>query len=147
MSECESEPNLCGYLHRPEVEVGTSEKIIFEHKRGTESCLVESSSNSIRVSIRMKHEDADPIQYIIGKKFIDFLTRRVEDYVIMRKISIDGYSISFLITNTHIQKSSKENILHFILYFMTEIDKEISAMKIAMNSRSRKIASLFFDAF
>lgn len=62
-------------------------------------------------------------------------------------ITLQGYSISFLITNKHIDKFSKHAIIEFIEYFIQEADKEISALKIAMNARGRSVATEYMKLF
>lgn len=58
-----------------------------------------------------------------------------------------GYDISFLITNTHTEQMYKHKLVDFIIQFMEEIDKEISAMKLAVNSRARISAEEFLKRF
>lgn len=60
---------------------------------------------------------------------------------------LQGYDISFLITHTHTEKMWKHKLIDFIIQFMEDIDKEISGMKIALNARSRVIASEFLKQF
>ena len=43
---------------------------------------------------------------------------------------IQGYDISFLITNTHTEEMLKHKLVDFIIQFMEEVDKEISEMKL-----------------
>lgn len=62
-------------------------------------------------------------------------------------ISFQGYDISFLITNTHTEQMYKHKLVDFIIHFMEEIDKEISAMKLAVNSRARISAEEFLKRF
>lgn len=45
-------------------------------------------------------------------------------------IFIQGYDISFLITNTHTEEMLKHKLVDFIIQFMEEVDKEISEMKL-----------------
>lgn len=42
---------------------------------------------------------------------------------------------------------SKNKLIDFILTFMEEIDKEISEMKLSVNSRARTCAEEFFKQF
>ena len=58
-----------------------------------------------------------------------------------------GYSISFLVTHAHLEKMWKEKLIDFIIDFMEDIDKEISAMKLAVNARSRLVATEFMKEF
>lgn len=46
-------------------------------------------------------------------------------------------------TNTHMERMLRHKLIDFIIQFMEEIDKEISAMKIAINARARIVASSF----
>ena len=58
-----------------------------------------------------------------------------------------GYDISFLITNFHTEQMYKHKVVDFIIHFMEEIDKEISEMKLAVNSRARISAEEFLKRF
>ena len=48
-----------------------------------ESCLIEPSINSVRVSIKIKQ--ADEIEEILCHKFTRFLMQRAEQFIIMRR--------------------------------------------------------------
>ena len=148
-----------------------------------EYCLMEKCNNSIRMSLRLKFEDADPMERIIGKKYMSNFTNHADDYCILRRRALEvchnrdfliyrnsfvplshsytnaqtylkcyhnilqKYSISFLITGKHLKVLSKEKIMSFILSFMEEADKNISEIKISMNSRARSIATDFIKSF
>lgn len=43
---------------------------------------------------------------------------------------LQGYDISFLITNFHTEAMLKHQLVAFIIQFMEEVDKEISEMKL-----------------
>ncbi len=51
-----------------------------------------------------------------------------------------GYDISFLVIHSHLESMIKAKLVDFIVQFMQDIDKEISAMKIAVNARARIVA-------
>lgn len=85
--------------------------------------------------------DFSPI--LVGNKHSRY-TNGLENFVI---ISFQGYDISFLITNTHTEQMYKHKLVDFIIHFMEEIDKEISAMKLAVNSRARISAEEFLKRF
>lgn len=63
-----------------------------------------------------------------------------------RRGRAQGYSISFLITNTHLETMYKQKLIDFIIQFMEDIDKEISSLKLAINARSRLVATMFLEA-
>ena len=69
--------------------------------------------------------------------------RRAENFVILRRKKIEGYDISFLITNFHTEEMLRHKLVDFVIHFMEEIDKEISEMKLSVNSRARICAEEF----
>lgn len=137
--------------NKPEVEVGLSKEIIFKPITivrvpsdpnsedplidKCEKVLIEGSINSVRMSICLKK--ADNLEVILLRRFVSFLQQRAESFVILRRKPIKGYDISFLITNFHTENMFKHKIIDFIIQFMQEIDKEISEMKISVNTRAR----------
>jgi actin related protein 2/3 complex, subunit 4 len=78
-----------------------------------ETCLIEPSINSVRVSIKIKQ--ADEIEQILCHKFTRFLMQRAEQFVVMRRKAVEGYDISFLITHTHMEKMWKHKLVDFIV--------------------------------
>jgi len=49
-----------------------------------------------------------------------------------KKPAHENYDFSFLITDEHLIKYKKEEIINFILEFIQGIDKEINDMKLAI---------------
>lgn len=90
--------------------------------------FIEPSRNSVRVSIRIKQ--ADEIEHILVHKFTRFLTQRAESFFILRRKPVEGFDISFLITNFHTEKMLTHKLIDFVIEFMEEVDKEISEMKL-----------------
>ena len=58
-----------------------------------ELCFIEPSINSVRVSFRMKQEDADPIEEILCRKLLRFLMQRAEDYAVLRRVPVEVGSL------------------------------------------------------
>eukprot|EP00128_Syssomonas_multiformis_P012365 Colp12_sorted_trinity150504_noHs@28890 len=135
--------------NKPEVEVRSSKEVLLNPlviSRNTgERVMIESSINSIRVSIAIKQ--ADEIEKILCKKFMRFLMQRAESFIILRRKPVAGYDISFLITNKHTEQMYKHKLVDFVVQFMEDIDKEISEMKISLNSRARISAEEFLKKF
>lgn len=68
----------------------------------------------------------------------------VTDTHLTSKLSfLQGYDISFLITNFHTEQMYKHKLVDFVIHFMEEIDKEISEMKLSVNARARIVAEEF----
>ncbi|XP_011915442.1 PREDICTED: tubulin monoglycylase TTLL3 isoform X16 [Cercocebus atys] len=106
-----------------------------------EKVLIEGSINSVRVSIAVKQ--ADEIEKILCHKFMRFMMMRAENFFILRRKPVEGYDISFLITNFHTEQMYKHKLVDFVIHFMEEIDKEISEMKLSVNARARIVAEEF----
>lgn len=98
------------------------------HLANNATSFIEPSRNSVRVSIRIKQ--ADEIEHILVHKFTRFLTQRAESFFILRRKPVEGFDISFLITNFHTEKMLTHKLIDFVIEFMEEVDKEISEMKL-----------------
>ena len=72
---------------------------------------------------------------------------RADNFVVLRRKPVKDYDISFLITNTHTEQMYKQKLVDFIIQFMEDIDKEISDMKLSVNSRARVCAEEFLKQF
>lgn len=135
--------------NKPEVEVRQSKELLLKpvkiSRNENEMCLIEPSVNSVRISVCTKQ--ADEIEEILTKKFTSFLTQRAEQFVILRRKPLPGYDISFLIVHTHLEVMYKHKLVDFIMSFLEDIDKEISGMKIATNTRGRLVAQEFMKKF
>ena len=131
--------------NKPEVEVKGSKELLLNKiticRNKQEKCLIEPSVNSVRISIGIKQ--ADEIETILCHKFTRFLMQRAEKFVILRRVPIEGFDISFLITHKHLEDMWKHKLVDFVIQFMEEIDKEINGMKIAVNTRARIVATQF----
>ncbi|XP_022645513.1 actin-related protein 2/3 complex subunit 4 isoform X1 [Varroa destructor] len=135
--------------NKPEVEVRGNKELLLRpvtvSRNDKERVLIEPSINSIRVSIAVKQ--ADEIEKILCHKFMRFMMMRAESFIILRRKPIEGYDISFLITNFHTEVMFKNKLVDFVIHFMEEIDKEISEMKLALNARARISAEEFLKRF
>lgn len=135
--------------NKPEVEVKTSKELLLTpvvvSRNEKERVLIEGSINALRVSIAVKQ--ADEIEKILCHKFMKFMMMRAESFIILRRKAVEGYDISFLITNFHTEQMYKHKLVDFVIHFMEEIDKEISEMKITLNARARIVAEEFLKNF
>ncbi|CAI2182204.1 6454_t:CDS:2 [Funneliformis geosporum] len=136
--------------NNPEVEARLSSSEVVVNpltisRNKQEKVLIEPSVNSIRVSIKIKQ--ADEIERILCHKFTRFMMIRAENFIILRRKPIIGYDISFLITNFHTEQMYKHKLVDFIIQFMEEVDKEISEMKLSLNTRARTVAESYLLQF
>ncbi|KAH0992695.1 hypothetical protein GBA52_004178 [Prunus armeniaca] len=81
-----------------------------------EKCLIETSINSLRISLKVKQ--ADELENILTKKFLRFLSMRAEAFQVLRRKPVQGYDISFLVTNYHCEEMQKHKLIDFIVQFM-----------------------------
>lgn len=58
---------------------------------------------------------------------------------------LQGYDISFLLTNFHSESMLKHKLVDFIIQFMEDVDKEISEMKLSLNARARIVAESYLS--
>ncbi|XP_065120966.1 actin-related protein 2/3 complex subunit 4 [Paramisgurnus dabryanus] len=135
--------------NKPEIEVRSSKELLLQpvviSRNDKEKVLIEGSINSVRVSIAVKQ--ADEIEKILCHKFMRFMMMRAENFFILRRKPVEGYDISFLITNFHTEQMYKHKLVDFVIHFMEEIDKEISEMKLSVNARARIVAEEFLKNF
>ncbi|KAK2993291.1 hypothetical protein RJ640_022130 [Escallonia rubra] len=137
--------------NKPEVELKyvTSPELLLNPvlicRNEAEKCLIETSINSLRISLKVKQ--ADELENILTKKFLRFLSMRAEAFEVLRRKPVQGYDISFLITNYHCEEMQKHKLIDFIVQFMEDIDKEISELKLSVNTRGRLVATEFLKQF
>lgn len=82
-------------------------------RNASEQVLIEPSINSVRLSIRIKQ--ADEIERILSHKFTRFLMMRAEGFVILRRVPVKGYDISFLVTNKNVEEMMKHKLVDFVI--------------------------------
>lgn len=133
----------------PEIENKRTPEILLQpiyiSRNEAERVLIEPSINSCRISIKIKQ--SDEIEQILVDKFTRFLTKRAENFLILRREPIEGYDISFLLTNYHNEVMMKNKLVDFIIEFMEDVDKEISEMKLFLNARARFVAEAYLSVF
>eukprot|EP01065_Artemidia_motanka_P012212 TRINITY_DN1669_c0_g2_i1.p1 TRINITY_DN1669_c0_g2~~TRINITY_DN1669_c0_g2_i1.p1 ORF type:complete len:179 (+),score=52.34 TRINITY_DN1669_c0_g2_i1:103-639(+) len=139
--------------NKPEVEVQQSPELLLNpiviSRDKEERVLIETSVNSVRVSIKIRKEHE--LDVYISRRFMDFLSRRAHDYYILRRkpVTRDGvqYDMSILITNDHYETMLKDRLIDWVIQFMKDIDKEIKDMKLGVNMRARIVAKEWFNQF
>ena len=87
-------------------------------KNEQEACLIEGSVNSCRISFSIKKNEL--IEALLSYMLQRFFALRADRFKIFRKKSAypDKYDFSFLITEDHLQKYKKEELINFILEFI-----------------------------
>jgi len=135
--------------NKPEVEARMNKELLLQPlvvaRNEGEKCLIEGSINSVRISIKIKQ--SDEMENVLVDRFSRFLAQRADDFVILRRAAVKGYDVSFLITNFHTEEMKKDKLIDFVIQFMEEINSEISALKLAVNSRARVVSNAFLKQF
>mmetsp|Transcript_33967 Transcript_33967/g.47056 ORF Transcript_33967/g.47056 Transcript_33967/m.47056 type:complete len:170 (+) Transcript_33967:140-649(+) len=135
--------------NKPEIEYRTNEELLLNPvlicRTENEKVFIEPSINSVRISVKVKQ--SDELEEILARKFTSFLEQRAEAFRVMRRRAVQGYDISFLITNVHCEEMYKHKLVDFICQFMEEIDREINELKLSVNTRGRAVATEFLSAF
>ncbi|EFJ52812.1 actin-related protein ArpC4 [Volvox carteri f. nagariensis] len=128
---------------KPEVESRDNPELLLPPVTITRSekerCLIEASINSVRVSLRLGQMDM--LEEELVKMYLRFLMQRAELLEVARRVPVEGYDVSFLITDQHLRVYGKQRLLDFMVAFIEEMDVETSSMKLAVNSRGRAVAT------
>ena len=102
----------------PEVEFRDSPKLLMTPisicRDDSAICYIESSINSCRISFGIKKNE---IETLICGMLQSFFALRADKFKIMRRCPVDSerFDFSFLITDDHLQKYKKEELINFIL--------------------------------
>ena len=135
-------------INRPQVEVEESAELVNKPivitRSEEEKVEIESSINSVRVNIVISKHKAEIETLLVGI-YTQFLMNRADKYNILRKKAKEGYDISFLITNFHLENYKKEDIIDFIVEFVQDLTKEITDMKLLVNSQSRYVTTYLME--
>ena len=87
------------------------------------------------------------IEVLLSHLLERFLSMRADKFQILRKKpAIEDYDYSFLITDEHLEKFKKEQLINFIMEFILCIDKDINEMKMMINTQSKIAAGYFMNA-
>ena len=133
----------------PEVEFQDNETLLNEPvlicKSDKECTLIESSVNSVRVSIKIKK--GLEIEVLLTKLLERFMALRADRFEIFRKKPAhEDYDFSFLISANHLQIYRKEELVNFIIEFIAGIDKEINELKLEVINSARFASNFFTNA-
>jgi len=135
--------------NKPEIEVKTSPELILNpliiSKDKDERVMIETSVNSVRISITWKK--SDETDTMLAKRFSQFLALRASQFHILRRKPLPGWDISFLITNAHLETMLKHKLVDWMIDFIQEIGKDMKDMKIALNPRARTVAREFLQTW
>mmetsp|Transcript_908 Transcript_908/g.3290 ORF Transcript_908/g.3290 Transcript_908/m.3290 type:complete len:170 (+) Transcript_908:194-703(+) len=135
--------------NKPEVEFQTNPELLLRPvticRNENERCLIEASINSVRISVKVKQ--ADELETILARNFLSFLMQRAEAFQVMRRVPVEGYDVSFLVTHVHCEQMVRARLVDFIVQFMESIDKEINSQKLAVNERGRAVGAEFLKQF
>eukprot|EP00301_Raphidiophrys_heterophryoidea_P011998 c18275_g1_i1.p1 GENE.c18275_g1_i1~~c18275_g1_i1.p1 ORF type:complete len:189 (+),score=46.08 c18275_g1_i1:50-568(+) len=134
--------------NKPEVEARAHKELLLTpvviSRSKHERVQIEGSINSVRISVKIKQ--VDEIEEILTKKFTRFLMMRAEHFIVLRRKPVESYDLSFLITNFHAEAMVRHKLIDFVIEFLEDVNKEISEMKINVNSRARIVAEEFLKS-
>jgi actin related protein 2/3 complex, subunit 4 len=133
-------------INRPQVEVEESKELLMKpvviSRNENEKVEIEASINSVRLNLKIHRVD---VEELLSAIYCRFLMHRTDKLNILRKIPKDGYDISFLITNFHLEYYKKEELIDFIIDFIATIDNEIINMRMIVNSQFRMASKYLLE--
>ncbi|KAL4496399.1 hypothetical protein ABPG72_014629 [Tetrahymena utriculariae] len=135
--------------NKPEVELHGYNKTtknlvlhpIYLARSDKEKCLVEPSVNSCRISFLLKKNDE--LDILIASRFSQYFMVRADQFQILRRKAVTGYDVSFLITNEHLEKYQKKELIQYIIDFVGNVEKDLSDIKLNIISQARKSATFY----
>merc|ERR1712117_65373 len=110
-----------------------------------EKVKIEPSINSVRISVKIMQLDG--LTEVLVDRYARFLMLRAEQFKILRRRACDGYDISFLVTNFSTEVLLRNQLVDFIIDFLATIDKQVSQLKLDVNSRAREVAKQILRPF
>ena len=129
------------------MEVNESPELINEPiiitRSDEEKVEIQSSINSVNVNVVLK-KHADIEKLIIGI-YGKYLMNRANQLELLRKVPKEGYDLSFLITNYHLENYRKEDVIDFIVEFIQDLVKEVTDMKMSVNSQARYVTTYLME--
>eukprot|EP00397_Hematodinium_sp_SG-2012_P058590 GEMP01074288.1.p1 GENE.GEMP01074288.1~~GEMP01074288.1.p1 ORF type:complete len:147 (+),score=28.75 GEMP01074288.1:187-627(+) len=127
---------------RPEVEVRESKygmlKPVVIRRDAFEKTFIEVSVNSVRISIKVRQ--SDDIERSLVRKYTRFLTKRAGQFEVLRRVPVEGYDLSFLITADILLTMKKCKIIDFIIDLLQKFDSDIKDLKLKLHQRLREAA-------
>merc|ERR1719499_180067 len=114
-------------------------------RNNKEKVKIEPAVNSCRVSVKIKQ--LDEMTSVLVDRYARFLMLRAEQFKILRRRPVEGYDISFLITKGHMETYLRDELVEFIVSFISTIDAQVSKLKLDVNNRARKVADEILSRF
>lgn len=134
-------------INRPQVEVRENDELLMKPiticRNEEEKIEVEPSINSVRVNFVMKKHAY--LEELLINIYSRFLMNRADRLNILKKKPKEGFDITFLITNFHLETYKKEEIIDFIVEFIQDLEKEINEMKLMVNTQFRFSSAHFME--
>lgn len=135
-------------------------KSLYVYRHSKEFCYVESCIDSVRVSLKFYFKCE--FERRLFNQLTVFMKKNSDYLQLVRKKSIEGFDISFLITdqilnsynnricinkNNSCNRMGKYDVIHFILKFVVDIDRQIQDKMLQSTYFSRYYIRKFFQEF
>ncbi|XP_054776835.1 uncharacterized protein LOC129285264 isoform X3 [Prosopis cineraria] len=106
-----------------------------------------SSAAKYNILLQRLHIATEIDIFTLIQTFVPCQEKRLQGHMTRTLFTKEGYDISFLVTNYHCEEMQKHKLIDFIVQFMEDIDKEISELKVSVNTRGRLVAAEFLKQF
>ena len=105
-------------------------------------CYIETAVNSIRISFKVKKTSG--VEELLTHIYERFISLRADKFdIVRRRPAHEGYDITFLITEKHLEDYKKEEVINFMIEFILGMEKDIYDIRMMINKKSRDAAELF----
>ncbi|GAX76159.1 hypothetical protein CEUSTIGMA_g3603.t1 [Chlamydomonas eustigma] len=106
-----------------------------------QNCLLEMSVNSVRMSFLFSH--TPDFQSTLRKMLLRHMMQRADDLDILRRVPVQGYDISFLITAQHSKRLGADRLANFLLSFSGAVSASVTDMEKAIQLEGTASATDF----
>jgi actin related protein 2/3 complex subunit 4 len=134
-------------INRPQIEVRENDELIMKPiticRNEEEKLEIEPSINSVRINFVMKKHAY--LEELLINIYSKFLMNRADRLNILKKKPKEGFDMTFLITNFHLENYKKEEIIDLIVEFIQDLEKEINEMKLMVNTQFRFSSTHFME--
>jgi actin related protein 2/3 complex, subunit 4 len=129
--------------NKPEVEFATCKELLLPtvtvSRQSGESCCIEPSINSCRVSFNFR--GGDSLDQALVRSFVRYLGLKAEELPVLRRRPIEGYQVSFLVTAALLKEHSMPYVVEFLVNFAMSAPAFLKELKCTVNTHARLLAA------
>jgi actin related protein 2/3 complex, subunit 4 len=139
---------------KPEIEFGTCRELLLppvtvQCSASGEKCLIEPSINATRVNFMFNWggELPEGLDKILADSLFKFLGVKADQFPLLRRAPVDGYDVSFLITDNLLQRYGMMNIVISMVTFAMDTPGYLARLKGDLELQNLNLGKSVFRVF